>query len=299
MFAFAIAGLLIFVPHGSAQSTNAKCDPQYAWMNNAKGQSPCLVTSWLRTTCYTAADSSIPALSPNGTNTGKLSIDPFPNPIPPHTSVPAWAYGDVVTSSNFNVAQAEAVANSNAPDSSAKAGMTVTSGTAVIDPNPTSRSPASVTDSGSDPTGTGSGDKNQEATSSKSSNVGAIVGGIVGGLAGAALLAGAGYWFIFRHRRNGASPSGPGEAEKYGEQRSQDGRDAAADNGRHSFAWTAAKLPEAAPLIYDPDDPRTFPPPISTDVSATFGPGVSGIGHNPAEFSVPEAQSTYHSRPEL
>ncbi|KAI0637692.1 hypothetical protein C8Q77DRAFT_382912 [Trametes polyzona] len=45
-------------------TTNATCFPSYAWMNNEKGQSPCLVAAYLLSPCSpSAAGATVPALN--------------------------------------------------------------------------------------------------------------------------------------------------------------------------------------------------------------------------------------------
>lgn len=94
----------------------------------------------------------------------------YPKDIPANTSVPAWAYGDVVSHNTFNVTSAEMLANQNPPDSSAP-------------PSPTS---------------TGAG--GESSSSGGASNVGPIVGGVVGGVVFLAAIL-AGLFFYYRRRR--------------------------------------------------------------------------------------------------
>lgn len=127
----------------------------------------------------------------NANCTAAIYESVYPEPIPPGTSVPSWAYLDVHQSDNFNVSAAQLNQQENHPESSAGG------------PSPTSGAGS--------PTGSGGSALNTalpaSGSSSKHSNTGAIVGGVVGGIGGAAILAGIAFFFWGRHKRNVAGRS--------------------------------------------------------------------------------------------
>ncbi|KAG1765761.1 hypothetical protein EDD22DRAFT_950885 [Suillus occidentalis] len=79
-------------------------------------------------------------------------------------------------------------------------------------------------------------------TTSKSSNVGAIAGGVVGGIVVVGAIADLAAWFLIRRRRSRRAPP------------------AAFDN-QPQIAQPAR--------FYDPADPSTFPPPLSSTMQTT------------------------------
>ncbi|KAK0459820.1 uncharacterized protein EV420DRAFT_292387 [Desarmillaria tabescens] len=95
-------------------------------------------------------------------------------------------------------------------------------------------------------------------TSQKRTNVGAIVGGVIGGVALIALL-GLGIWFIrLRFRSNH-------ESEPI----------LAADMDTHPRNFITLPVGQAAPKLYDPSDPSTYPisspSPVSSANTHTYG----------------------------
>jgi len=144
--------ILSFVPlQCNAQvTTNATCSPAFQWMFNSKGQSPCLVASFLSSTCNDGTF-NVPALE-NGdrylgptpdtvtdcqcnsavyslmsacsacqsgtfvtwddwTNDCTVSVIGSFEGIPPQTAVPSWAFDDVSVNDTFSVLTAESEAN--------------------------------------------------------------------------------------------------------------------------------------------------------------------------------------------
>ena len=101
----------------------------------------------------------------------------YPHDIPSGTSVPAWAYADVVQSDNFNATAAKALADRNLPESTTAGGATSSASRTATGTSPSSSSPVVTTSSGG------------------GSNAGAIAGGVVGGIVGLALIAGVAFWF--------------------------------------------------------------------------------------------------------
>lgn len=185
----------------------------------------------------------------------------WPNKIPAGTSIPAWAFLDVVGPDAFNVSAAETVAAQGAPESSALPSAT------------------SATASGSSSTATNGDPTTAPASSSKKSNVGPIVGGVIGGVGGAAILAGIIAFFVLRHRRKArAAPSAafmpaptapdyvPQSPAPYNSEKPYD---PSVPYGAPVFAGTPpptstmnTSMPSMA--VYDPNDPSTFPTAAST-----------------------------------
>lgn len=130
----------------------------------------------------------------------------WPEIIPPDTSIPQWAYLDVVTPDIFNVTAAETIAAKGAPDSSAAPSATdsaTDSFSSSFVPTPTSTPAPSGPVSlgiGSTNTPADTNNRNASAGSSKKSNVGAIVGGVLGGIGGVAILATV-VFALFRRRK--------------------------------------------------------------------------------------------------
>ncbi|KAI0721996.1 hypothetical protein C8T65DRAFT_172407 [Cerioporus squamosus] len=285
---------LLFV---KAQYTLAECDStteDYTWMENSKGHSPCLVAAYLLVPCVGPV--SVPRLDPVqmpayigpleqteacGCNSVMYSLleacqtcqadgsvdllswleystnctDPvllsYPNPIPSGTAIPAWAFQDVTTLNVFDVAEAELTGDTPESTASPPASTSTTStfsaalgATATL---PSSSSSSTTTSSTSPSFTTGapaeSGDGHR-----KSSNVGAIVGGVVGGVLGFLSLGSAIVYMLLRQRK-------------------LDRKAEAQASGRPMSTVTDVDGPSEKPMsimsvpsmIYDPDDPRTFP----------------------------------------
>ncbi|KAI0750062.1 hypothetical protein C8Q80DRAFT_670079 [Daedaleopsis nitida] len=58
------SGLGSCLPGVAGQDTNATCSPEFDWMFNSKGQSPCLISSYLFTPCAAPADTFVFPLGP-------------------------------------------------------------------------------------------------------------------------------------------------------------------------------------------------------------------------------------------
>lgn len=112
----------------------------------------------------------------------------FPRPIPPGTSVPAWAYMDVTTSNQWTPTAAQAFKANNGSEFSNTA-----SSSSASSSSPTGGSSPSATSAA--PSG-----------SSKKTDVGAIVGGVVGGVGGVAIVAFL-LWFWMSRRQRGPTPA--------------------------------------------------------------------------------------------
>ncbi|KAI0773762.1 hypothetical protein C8Q74DRAFT_1368319 [Fomes fomentarius] len=305
-----------------AQLTNTKCLDEWGWMSNSRGQSPCLVTAYLYTPCVAASKANVGALTdpntwylrPTGidgctcnsvvysmleacarcqwgsaTNLAMLSwvsatllgyigmlIDSdgresvglvgklYPNPIPPGTAIPAWAFQDVTVQDRFNVTVAAKVASEGLPDTTPTATLSIPASTLDSSTTSSTQTSASPSDSAAA----------SPSTTTKSSNVGPIVGGVVGGVLGA-LLIGALAFYLLRKRqvKTRAAPPTSGKFDGNAEQQPI------------TDSKSPGKAEYGAPMIYDPDDPRTFPtdqPPPSFVSNARSVPTSFG-GHNPAD----------------
>ncbi|OSC98743.1 hypothetical protein PYCCODRAFT_1470880 [Trametes coccinea BRFM310] len=320
-----LLALAVIVRYGAlevlGQGTTAFCEAGYSWMENSKGQSPCLVASYLLTPCSTSAASWVFPLAPGyhyntptdsptsatpcrcnsvfysaisacatcqgeqiavvpwtlyAENCTTVYVSKYPEDIPSGTSVPAWAYIDVSKEGTFNPTAAQAVASSDALDSTALSNGP-TSGTALSTTPPD----ATPTDVGSpEPTADGS---NSSSSTKKSINIGAIVGGVVGGVVGL-LAIGLTIFFALRHKRNAArnTPTGPldltaGEHGRYGD------KPAGPDVGTE---------PLASPKLYDPDDPTTFPGSSDTQDPSSHDSATYPSAVQPHPSTVPYAYPT-------
>ena len=117
-----------------------------------------------------------------------LTIVRYPKPIPVGTSIPVWAYQDVINSDIFNVTRAMAVADLHLPESSASPGPTGTE-TAVITYTTSPSSIPQVSPSQEHPKHTG-----------------AIVGGVIAGVAGLVIVVAAILWRYRRRARRVVKP---------------------------------------------------------------------------------------------
>lgn len=206
----------------------------------------------------------------------------WPKPIPVDTSIPSWAFLDIVPVNNLDVQAAQAVAEQGAPESSAT-------------PSPTATASSTAT-----------------ITASKKSDVRPIVGGVIGGLGGAAILAGIVTFFILRHRRKSRTapsaafvptPTNPEYSEyslePYNREKPYD----------PSVQYHAPLLMDALPsplsvntsmpstmTLYDPSDPSTFPSSaplaslgMSSHLPGPYSPNLSARQHAARKYNgVPE-----------
>ncbi|KIJ16760.1 hypothetical protein PAXINDRAFT_168244 [Paxillus involutus ATCC 200175] len=259
-----------------AQTSDAVCLSSFNWMDNSKGQNPCLITAYLQGACnggqfqvdalpsgsfyvgptaaeqnpcqcstVTYATISACALCQNQTYTSWSSWDfncttvyplVFPVDIPSGTAIPAWAYQNVVTSDLFNATLAETTGDN--PESTAT--HVQSTGSAVTS---TSAVSASLTGSPSviaTPTST---------SSSSKSNTGAIAGGVVGGVIALAAIVGVISYLALKKKRSRVAPSAqfadPAAAASY-------------NQSMHTNPFTPSST-ETQQRLYDPSDPSTFP----------------------------------------
>jgi hypothetical protein len=293
-FILVVIQLFLFSPGSLGQITEAVCSSSYSWASNSLGQSPCLVASYLLSTCN-GGQYNISALAPGfhylpptlntanpcqcstvsyslvaacsdcqsapytswstwSFNCTNVYISSFPNGIPSGTAVPGWAYLDVKSNDDFSPSAALAAAN--LPESTAAAKPTGTINT----------SSASTLFPTALPSATPS-------ASSHKSNAGAIAGGVVGGLVGLGLLIGIGIWLWMRNRSARTAPSAaylaadplpsPRPTFMNGNQ------------GSISYNSSAALFSGSSPpKLYDPSDPSTFPStPATSDMYTTYSSG--------------------------
>ncbi|KAG2349767.1 hypothetical protein BDR05DRAFT_943645 [Suillus weaverae] len=248
-----------FVPKSAfAQTSTATCLSSFGWMNNTLGQDPCIVTSYLQSACgaFTmipltpstyygapapaAADScscntvtySVMGACSACQNASYLS---YPMNIPTGTRVPNWAYLNVT--GGFDPVAAQN--NGDLPESTAtnvQSTLTVTYST-ILSASLTTVY-ASLTSSSAAATGLSP----TSASSSTSSNVGAIAGGVVGAILGAVII-GLVTWLLIKRRRSSTTSS------------------AAHSGHTQSFYSTNTNIFPMAQQsrLYDPSDPTTFP----------------------------------------
>ncbi|KAF8733698.1 hypothetical protein AX14_003625 [Amanita brunnescens Koide BX004] len=265
MRALRLLGLATAVGLTRAQDTpseDAHCaQGQFNWMFNSLNQDPCAVAQYLGGVCINGIY-QIPPLATNQVYTGPsltaanecrcnsvfysllsacaicqdgqtmlwdeydrncsaVSVGVFPAQIPAGTAVPHWAYIDVTTLGEFNATLAQQL---NGPESTAG-------------PQPTAASsltPSSTHSASSSP--------------HDSTIIGPIIGGVVGGVAFLALLSLAVMLLLRRRRQLGASVKLMPTTLYPGELLSE-------DKGANLY-----RTQSHGPLLYDPSDPRTFPP---------------------------------------
>ncbi|KAH9941794.1 uncharacterized protein BXZ73DRAFT_98185 [Epithele typhae] len=311
--ALALGGFALSVVR--AQDTDVTCLSQFNWMNNAQGQNPCLVTSILRIPCQ--GDNELLSLKEDGTYVGSgtsskcycstvlystlaacgycqgasdpdaivkwstfiqncsksdISIQSYTAGQIQGSEAPKWAYLFDGSTDFVNLAAVQANATSTTSTSSSS---TSTSTLSVSTSNSASTTSSSTAASSSSTAGA----NNSSNSSGNKSNVGAIVGGIVGGV-GALVLASITF-FCWRSRRSTSASPGPGfmpePAASYGQPPMQ----SVQGYSPSQAAFPAVTYGEASPmLIYNPDDPRTFPvsEPASSIPSANTGP--TQLSHN-------------------
>ncbi|RPD62059.1 hypothetical protein L226DRAFT_571434 [Lentinus tigrinus ALCF2SS1-7] len=291
-----------------AQSSLAVCDSpaaDYSWMSNSKGQTPCLVAAYLQVPCLGPAHALIPRLESDSAyaaapqqstcdcntviyslleacqlcqaggsqivlpweeysaNCTDVGLSLYPNPIPPGTAIPSWAFQDVTVKGAFDVAEAELTGDS--PESTASLSASTTSTTSsssssiatmTSSDTPSSSTPSASSASAS-PTASAAAESGSGAP--KSSNVGAIVGGVVGGVIGLILI-GSAIFYMLRRQRNLDRKAQAQVLERP--------MSTVTDLDGPQPSLKPMSIMSVPSMIYDPDDPRTFP--SATD-PALFG----------------------------
>ncbi|TFK83356.1 hypothetical protein K466DRAFT_655276 [Polyporus arcularius HHB13444] len=281
----------LFLGHGSAQLTFADChsDPDnpgqpgpWSWMINDHEQDPCLLVAYLQIPCTNQPPShqSLPPLKLGEAYTGPSEQNdclcntvayslieacqlcqwnmtelvqpwsgysqncsvktngsfPFSFAIP----IPQWAYLDVYDTDHFNVTAAQQVAEGLAFENSSSSSTSSTTATATAS--------SSFSSSASTAAPTRDAAETDVASSGKSSNIGAIVGGVVGGALG--ILSLGTIVFYFAHRRRTLQRQTQSET-------SNRPFSTVFDESQHSLKPMSMVSPPS--MIYDPNDPRTFP----------------------------------------
>ncbi|KAJ7680650.1 hypothetical protein DFH06DRAFT_425574 [Mycena polygramma] len=253
-FALALAGTSAGQP-----STNASCSASFAWADNSRGQSPCLVAAYLGSVCNSDGLFIVPGLATGGLYEGptlaqanacgcssvfysllgacadcqSADIQPWSkfnencNTVYPQIFVGNIPPGTAVPHWAYQNVTAEDGFNStlaqtqlDAPESTANAQPTST----ALPSGPS-------------------------ATSSKKTNAGAIAGGVVGGVVLLAVIAAVALWFIRRRRDTASSSIGPTDYHSTGD---------------------ITPFPLSPQKPYNPSDPTTFPSSPSSPSSAMY-----------------------------
>ncbi|KAI9067633.1 hypothetical protein FKP32DRAFT_1620132 [Trametes sanguinea] len=287
-----LLALALSLHHGAVevlgQGTSAFCETGYSWMENSKGQSPCLVASYLLTPCSTTAASWVFPLTPGyhyntPTNSPtsatpcrcnsvfysaisacatcqgeQLAVVPWTLYAENCTTVYVSKYPDDIPSGTSVPAWAYIdVSKEGTFDPNAAQALALSDVPDSTAPSngPTSSiglntSPPDATPTGIDSPEPTSDGSNSTSSSKKSVNIGTIVGGVVGGVVGL-LAIGLTIFFALRHKRNAArnAPTGPLDLTA-GEYGRYVEKPAGPDVGTE---------PLPSPKLYDPDDPTTFP----------------------------------------
>ncbi|KAG2121357.1 hypothetical protein BD769DRAFT_1479018 [Suillus cothurnatus] len=222
-------------------------------MNNSLGQNPCLVTAYLSSPC---SDGSYDIVAiPAGT---QYTGPPLNGANPCQCSTVIYSLTSAcgvcqnlipVTWSSWKT-YCSTVFTQSYP-------MTIPNGTAVPNwayldvvnlPESNATSPLSGSTTTSLSTSTHASTilyttilPDLQRPTSKSSDVGATVGGVVGGIVGVGAIAGLAAWFLIRRRRS----------------------------RRVSLAAFSQPQMAQPPRFYNPADPSTFPPPLSSTVQTT------------------------------
>ncbi|KAF7971439.1 hypothetical protein HWV62_21210 [Athelia sp. TMB] len=193
-----------------AVNVTAVCDPSFSWMNNGKGQSPCVVAAWVQAACSNGGQWNVPPISgalqyPPPSTSGDFLANActcvlrqdvyltipryFPSDkgftLPNETAIPYWAAQNQLThclvaaswpNAEFSATQAQSLAQQGHPD------QTGASPTSSNSPSPT-------------------------PSHGKSSPIGPIVGGVIGGLA--VLLLALALFMWKRHQHPSKRPNPP------------------------------------------------------------------------------------------
>ncbi|KAI0721814.1 hypothetical protein C8T65DRAFT_629280 [Cerioporus squamosus] len=227
-------------PGVAAQGTSAVCEAGWEWMANSKGQSPCLVASYLFTPCSPASVAWVYPLSDGFHYNTPLNSSDSATPCRCSTvlysminacatcqgqlayTIPWSLYaqncstvyvqkfpddiplGTAVPAWAYIDVTRNGTFNPDAAEAIANLDKPDTTATiSVVSAGPSSTSstrPPSSTGHGASGSGS-TGLPSQGGSSSGKSNIGPIVGGVVGGVLGA-LAIGLGIFFFLRHRRN-------------------------------------------------------------------------------------------------
>ncbi|TFK78232.1 hypothetical protein K466DRAFT_95298 [Polyporus arcularius HHB13444] len=212
----------------------------------------------------------------------------YPESIPVGTAVPAWAYQDVSATDFFNLTVAFGVAAEDLPDTTASVppgsstSVATLSGTGSVgDSSPTTHASSS---SSSSTSASASPSSPPSAGGASHSIVGPVVGGVVGGVLGAVALGS--LLFYFLRRRSQRSAHHP-EAQTVQVPPASPGFNPTPKSGAYEPWQTASP---AAPLLYNPEDPRTYPAAAAGGPQSTSTTLVQPASH---------ANLAYHGTAEL
>ncbi|KIP05860.1 hypothetical protein PHLGIDRAFT_128640 [Phlebiopsis gigantea 11061_1 CR5-6] len=209
-----------------------------------------------------------------------VSDGSYVDSIPSAVSVPTWAYLDVASGNGFSLQAAEAAAAKDPADvtATAKGTSAPTIGLSSFSepsytfsvPSYTFSEPSISIPTISIPTG----DSTTTFHTKKKVNVGAIVGGVVGGIS--AVFAGVWAWMKRQARKaaNLATATPPATSTPDLEKltaASPGGAPAA--HSTEYFPTTLDATPGPPPVLYNPDDPATFPDAQTFANLAPGGPG--------------------------
>ncbi|KAF8350580.1 hypothetical protein F5887DRAFT_1069583 [Amanita rubescens] len=255
----AVAGLTVAQNTTSANAHCIQGQGQFNWMFNSLNQDPCTVAQNLGQVCNIGYQ--IPPLTPDqdylgpnptaanscrcssvlysllsacalcqdaktmlwgqyDQNCSAVYVGTFLPQIPAGTTVPHWAYMDVTIYGEFNVTYAQQLVG---PES-------------IANPQPTATSSSSSSSS--------------TTSSSHKPPIGPIIGGVVGGVVALALLSLA---VVLLLRRRQLTPMEPVAT-------TWDPRGPLPEGKSYPLYPVPFPPPEHSPLLYDPSDPRTFPP---------------------------------------
>ncbi|KAH7929700.1 hypothetical protein BV22DRAFT_1002169 [Leucogyrophana mollusca] len=269
------------------QTTNVTCLPKYNWMDNSRGQNPCLVAAYLQGTCN-GGDFSVNSIPPDSEYVGptvKLA-NPCQCSTITYSMISAcslcqnntneiwstWSFNcsTIYTNCSFpydiptgtavpkwaylNVLPSDyfnitlAQAAGDSPESTA----TRVQSTGGIPPS--SSAPATST---FHTTGTPSAPAQSTSSGSSSSHAGPIAGGVVGGVVALAAIGAALAFYFVRRRRSHVAPSAAFSENRGG-------------SSMYTPTLYIPQTPLPQPKLYDPSDPSTFPvaPPSPTILSA-------------------------------
>ncbi|KAI0751428.1 hypothetical protein C8Q80DRAFT_1119204 [Daedaleopsis nitida] len=282
-------------PKVAAQGgTSAVCNAGFDWMSNSKGQSPCLVSSWLFTPCSTAAASYVYPLAPtyhyNTPQNSSTSATPCrcntvlfstiaacatcqgqENYITPWSeykencsTVYIQKYPEDIPADTAVPAWAYLdITQVNTFDPAAAqalANQGAPESTATVTPSSTATSnTATPTSSDSSQGAPKSGNGDTSGGSKKSISIGPIVGGVVGGVV-ALIAIGLAVFFFLRHRRSKAKhtvPTGPLDSTTGGAQYAQYTQ--YPQYGEAPYGETSPTQEVIQPLISAPS-PRLYDP---------------------------------------
>ncbi|KAF9032072.1 hypothetical protein BJ165DRAFT_861523 [Panaeolus papilionaceus] len=234
-------------PGAQASGEGAACRCSTVYYSMLSACAYCQAHDWItwieqRKNCIDTSDRHIPIL------------------IPTNTSVPNYAYADVIANSRFDIAAAQAMLSS--PSSSLSSSSTSTSSSAST-PTP------------SNPPNTNQGER-------KSSNTGAIVGGVIGGLIILGLSVTLIVWLVVRSRRKTVAPNGGGLLAPNSPNPS------VPHSSPHMSAMGYGSMPSpplpatstGTSMLYNPNDPSTYPSLHGSNAGTpamgpTVGPGPS------------------------